>query len=107
MSAGQFDEELFWLMTVYIGQRMWPVLAKGRPRNSARPARDNQAFTRKAGWRRDSGYSLLEGSVASKAGLGMSVNDLARTSGGSGSIRQDADRVSWFQFERAGWGGRK
>jgi hypothetical protein len=60
MSAAQFDEELFWLMTVYIGQRMWLVLAKGRQRNSAhrksaasgqRPglSRDNQAFTRKAG----------------------------------------------------------
>jgi len=36
MSALQFDEELFWLMTVYIGRRPWlELLAKGRQRNSA------------------------------------------------------------------------
>ena len=29
MSAAQFDEELFWLMTVYVGQRMWLAFGQG------------------------------------------------------------------------------
>lgn len=68
MSAAQFDEELFWLMTVYIGKRSGlEVLAKGRQPAGCRlkitvaepqatvgnvccsACRDNQAFTHEAG----------------------------------------------------------